>query len=75
MLGWEMSPGQLGPGRPDLTFGIGGFYTVGHWTRPGGGITPVLVSAMEVARRIAGGDADGGESIRAVRELAEAVPA
>jgi hypothetical protein len=28
-----------------------GLYFVGHWTRPGGGITPVLVSAMEVARR------------------------
>jgi phytoene dehydrogenase-like protein len=27
---------------------------VGHWTQPGGGITPVIVSAMQVARRITG---------------------
>lgn len=75
MLGWEMSPDQLGAGRPDVTFGIAGFYTVGHWTRPGGGITPVLVSAVEVARRIVGGDVDGRDTaIRAVREPGEAVP-
>jgi phytoene desaturase len=54
MLGWEMSPDQLGAARPELTLGIAGLYTVGHWTRPGGGITPVLVSAAEVARRIVG---------------------
>jgi len=27
---------------------------VGHWTQPGGGITPVIVSAMQVAKKIIG---------------------
>lgn len=58
MLGWEMSPDQLAGTRPDLDGLVPGLFTVGHWTRPGGGITPVMVSAMEVARRIvAGADA------------------
>lgn len=52
MLGWEMSPEQLGTGRPDVTAGIPNLYLTGHWTRPGGGITPVIVSAQEVARRL-----------------------
>jgi phytoene dehydrogenase-like protein len=58
MLGWEMSPGQLGAGRPDLTGPVAGLYTVGHWTRPGGGITPVIVSAQQVARLVAAAGAD-----------------
>jgi phytoene dehydrogenase-like protein len=52
MLGWEMSPDQLAVRRPDLSGLVRGLSMVGHWTRPGGGITPVMVSAMEVARRI-----------------------
>ncbi len=55
MLGWEMSPEQLGAGRPDLTGPIDDLYTVGHWTRPGGGITPVIVSAQLVAKAVAAG--------------------
>jgi len=54
MLGWEMSPGQLGARRPAVEPPIGGLYLVGHWTRPGGGITPVIVSAARVAERITG---------------------
>ena len=54
MLGWEMSPEQVGSGRPDLTGPVAGLYTVGHWTRPGGGITPVIVSAQQVAKLAAG---------------------
>jgi phytoene dehydrogenase-like protein len=54
MLGWEMSPGQLGERRPAVEGPIGGLYLCGHWTRPGGGITPVIVSAVDVARRITG---------------------
>ncbi len=53
MVGWEMSPDQLGPGRPDVQGPVEGLYFAGHWTRPGGGITPVIVSAMRVAERIA----------------------
>jgi phytoene desaturase len=52
MLGWEMSPDQLSGARVDLESPIPGLFFVGHWTRPGGGITPVIVSAMELARRI-----------------------
>lgn len=52
MLGWEMSPDQLGDRRPDVDGLVDGLYCVGHWTRPGGGITPVIVSAMEVAGRV-----------------------
>jgi phytoene dehydrogenase-like protein len=54
MLGWEMSPGQLGDRRPAIDGPVRNFYLCGHWTRPGGGITPVIVSAADVARRITG---------------------
>src|ERR1700730_2133525 len=52
MLGWEMSPGQLAEGRLPNTTPIKNLYLVGHWTQPGGGITPVIVSAQHVARTI-----------------------
>lgn len=54
MLGWEMSPDQLGEGRPPVEGPVDGLYLVGHWTRPGGGVTPVILSAVHVAQRIAG---------------------
>jgi phytoene dehydrogenase-like protein len=54
MLGWEMSPEQLGDARPDTTSPVPGLYFTGHWTRPGGGITPVMVSALQVANSICG---------------------
>jgi phytoene dehydrogenase-like protein len=50
MLGWEMSPDQLGEYRPDVQSPIDGLLYVGQWTQPGGGITPVIASAMRVAR-------------------------
>ena len=59
MLGWEMSPGQLGAGRPGIESGIGNLYLTGHWTRPGGGITPVLVSARQAAQAVLSGRAGG----------------
>jgi len=60
MLGWEMSPEQVGDGRPDLIAPLAGLYTVGHWTRPGGGITPVIVSAQRAARLASGARALAG---------------
>jgi prolycopene isomerase len=54
MLGWEMSPDQLGPMRPGVESPVDGLYFVGQWTRPGGGITPVIISAMNVASRVTG---------------------
>jgi phytoene dehydrogenase-like protein len=65
MLGWEMSPDQLGAGRPEVTGPIDNLYFVGHWTRPGGGITPVIVSAMRVAELIT---ASSASSLAAGRE-------
>jgi phytoene dehydrogenase-like protein len=49
MLGWELSPDQTTTTRPDVTCPIHNVYFVGHWTRPGGGITPVMISARRVA--------------------------
>jgi phytoene dehydrogenase-like protein len=54
MLGWEMAPDQLGEARPDLETAVRGLWLVGHWTRPGGGVTPVIVSAVRVAEAITG---------------------
>ena len=54
MLGWEMSPDQLGHHRPHLESPIAGLFFAGQWTRPGGGITPVIVSAKRVAERVIG---------------------
>jgi phytoene dehydrogenase-like protein len=52
MLGWEMSPDQLGAGRLPFYTPVQNLYLTGHWTQPGGGITPVIVSAQRVARTI-----------------------
>lgn len=54
MLGWEMAPDQLGDRRPGIEGPVSGLFRVGHWVRPGGGITPVIVSAMQVAEAITG---------------------
>ncbi len=54
MLGWEMSPDQLGEDRPDNAGPVDNLHLVGHWTRPGGGITPVIMSAVHVAQAVAG---------------------
>ena len=60
MLGWEMSPDQLGVHRPAPERPIKDLYRVGHWIQPGGGITPVIVSAAAVARTIATGGSHVG---------------
>ena len=57
MLGWEVSPDQLGDRRPDTVGPLKQLYFTGHWVQPGGGITPVIASAMQVAEAIAGGTA------------------
>ena len=65
MLGWEMSPEQLGARRLPVYTPIDNVYLTGHWTQPGGGITPVIVSAQQVAKSIltgrAGAENDGRE--------------
>jgi phytoene dehydrogenase-like protein len=52
MLGWEMSPDQLGAHRTGVIGPIKNLYFVGHWVQPGGGITPVIMSAMKVAKML-----------------------
>ncbi len=47
-----MSPDQLGSHRLDVISPIDRLYFVGHWVRPGGGITPVMISAMKVVHLI-----------------------
>ncbi len=64
MLGWEMSPDQLGDKRPGNRGPVEDLWHVGHWTRPGGGITPVIVSALEVAREVAKGGSQESEQAR-----------
>jgi phytoene dehydrogenase-like protein len=59
MLGWEMSPGQLGSARLPNATPIENFYLAGHWTQPGGGITPVIISAQRVARLVLTGRTTG----------------
>ncbi len=54
MLGWQLSPDQLGEKRPRIQGPVQNLYLVGHWARPGGGITPVMVSAMQAAEIITG---------------------
>jgi phytoene dehydrogenase-like protein len=52
MLGWEMSPDQLGDARPGIVTPVENLYLTGHWTQPGGGITPVIISAQRCAKCI-----------------------
>lgn len=52
MLGWEMSPEQLGSARLPMSTPVENLYLTGHWTQPGGGITPVIISAQKVAQAI-----------------------
>jgi len=55
MLGWEMAPDQLGENRPTIQGPFKNLYFVGHWVQPGGGITPVMISAMQAVKRITRG--------------------
>jgi len=57
MLGWEMSPEQLGAHRPGIESPVHNLYLTGHWSRPGGGITPVIISAIQAASAITGSSA------------------
>jgi len=64
MLGWEMSPDQLGAGRLPVTTPVRNLYLTGHWTEPGGGITPVILSAQRVAKIVLTGNDTAAESFR-----------
>jgi phytoene dehydrogenase-like protein len=73
MLGWEMSPDQLGAQRPALNGLLKNLFLVGHWTQPGGGITPVIVSAMQAAKIITTSAAPGFAVVGPVSTAAVAV--
>jgi prolycopene isomerase len=68
MLGWEMSPGQLGSSRLPNATPVESVYLTGHWTQPGGGITPVIISAQRVAKQILNGSS--GQSLLAEQYFA-----
>jgi len=59
-----------GAGRPSPETAIRNLHCVGHWTQPGGGITPVIVSAERVARTVLAGAPSGAATLAA--ELAVA---
>ena len=54
LYGWEVSPGQVGPGRLGSDTPIDGLHLVGHWTQPGGGVYGVVSSGVHVARSVLG---------------------
>jgi len=54
LYGWELSPRHIGPGRPATSTPLAGLHLVGHWTQPGGGVTGVMTSGVQVACEILG---------------------
>jgi len=50
--GFEPSPAQIGPNRPGARGVLPGLYQTGHWTRPGGGVAGVSISALLAAQAI-----------------------
>jgi prolycopene isomerase len=54
VYGWDLSPGQVGPGRLGPATPVEGLYLAGHWTQPGGGIQGVVASGVQAARLVAG---------------------
>jgi len=54
LYGWELSPRNVGPGRPGNQTPVAGLHLVGHWTQPGGGIYGVVMSGVQTARTILG---------------------
>jgi phytoene dehydrogenase-like protein len=70
MLGWEMAPDQLGNDRPGVIAPLKDLYFTGHWTQPGGGITPVMVSAINAAKCLVSGNRLRTAPRTAVKEMA-----
>lgn len=50
--GYAPTPDQVGPNRPGVRGVLDGLYYTGHWTRPGGGVAGVSVSALLAAQAI-----------------------
>jgi prolycopene isomerase len=75
MLGWEMAPDQLGQHRPAIQSPFKNLYFVGHWAQPGGGITPVMISAVQAARQITQSTESASRPVPRFVDVAAAVPA
>ena len=60
MLGWEITPDQLGEQRISQQGPLENLFFAGHWTRPGGGITPVIISAENGGKLVADKLSTGG---------------
>jgi len=50
--GHAPTPEQIGPNRPGVRGVLPGLYHTGHWTRPGGGVAGVSVSAVLAAQAV-----------------------
>jgi prolycopene isomerase len=50
--GFAPTPDQVGPNRPGVRGVLQGLYHTGHWTRPGGGVAGVSVSALLATQAI-----------------------
>jgi prolycopene isomerase len=58
LYGFDVTPGQLGPGRLDNETPLPGLFLAGHWTRPGGGVVGVVRSGVRTARLALGLERD-----------------
>ena len=52
--GFAATPEQIGPNRPGVRGVLPGLFHAGHWTRPGGGIAGVSISALLAAEAVLG---------------------
>ncbi len=52
--GFAPCPDQIGPNRPSVIGALPGLFHTGHWTRPGGGVAGVSVSALLAAQAVLG---------------------
>jgi prolycopene isomerase len=52
--GWNPSPNQTGPGRPNVKTAIPGLYLASHWAQPGGGVNGVSISGVMAAQAVLG---------------------
>jgi prolycopene isomerase len=50
--GFAPTPEQIGSNRPGVRGILPGLYHAGHWTKPGGGVTGVSISAQLAAQAI-----------------------
>jgi phytoene desaturase len=52
IYGWEPTPQQTGAARLGRRTPVQGLWLAGHWTQPGGGVMPVVVSGLQTAQAL-----------------------